>query len=159
VEAEIQSIEERYTIFEALRKFDRISRVSIYLHPANPDLTDVTRKIQDRLKQLRADTYLERYEARVTEPGLNVVEDQEITSKISLAEDGYGKAEVTGTIETETVTVTTADSPMTAFAEGDEAPPERVLEELSSGIRRIFERFGHTLTLSDKNSRETDHET
>ncbi len=119
MEAEIQSIEERYTIFEALRKFDRISRVSIYLHPANPDLTDVTRKIQDRLKQLRADTYLERYEARVTEPGLNVVEDQEITSKISLAEDGYGKAEVTGTIETETVTVTTADSPMTNSRETD----------------------------------------
>lgn len=146
VAAEIQSIEEPYRIFEALRRFERISRVSIYLHPANPDLTDVTRRIHSRLKQLGADTYAERYEAGKLEPGLQVVDDTEVTSKISMAEDGYGKAEVTGTLEGEIVTVTTADSPLTAFADGDEVQPEVALEELLPTIRRIFARFGKTLS-------------
>lgn len=158
VAAEIQSIEQQYTIFEALSDFERINRVSIYLHPANPDLTDATRNIQNRLKQLRTDTYIERYESRGSEAGLEVLHDQEIRSKISMAEDGYGKAEVTGTMEGEIITITTADSPLTAFTEGDVSPPEVVLEELSGPIRKIFQRFGKTLSLRGERSRESDDE-
>jgi hypothetical protein len=141
VDAEILTIDEQWRIFEVLRRFRRISKVSIYLHPANPDLTEVTRNIQNRLKKLEADVYIEKYEAAASKVGLNVVEDPEINSKISMAADGYGRAEVTGTIDGEELTVSTANNPVTAISGGDDVPAEAVFEHLTPTIRRVFSRY------------------
>jgi hypothetical protein len=141
VDAEIQSIEEPFRIAQALMEFEKVSRISIYLHPANPDITAVTERIQARLLKLKAETYRETYESNANPKGLNVREDQEVVGKISMAEDGYGRAEVTGIIQGEEVTVTTADSPIIAYSGNDEVPDEQALEGLLPRFRRIFDRY------------------
>jgi hypothetical protein len=141
VDAEIQTIQEPYRIFEAMKKFQRISAVSIYLHPSNPSLRDVWKRTDNRLKQVGAANYSEKYESKPDGGGLSIVEDEDVNSKIAMAEDGYGHAEITGTMEDHPMTVSTRDSPISSYSGADEDAPELVLERLSSTIRRVFSRF------------------
>lgn len=141
VNAEIQSIEEQFKIFEAIRRFKSISRVFVYLHPSNPSNTERWEKIDKRLKKLGASSFHEQYEGKPDGDGLDIIEDEELTSKISMADDGYGKADVTGDMDGEIRTVSTKDNPITALAPNDEEPPENVMQKLTSPIRNIFNRF------------------
>jgi len=141
VNAEIQAIEERFQVLEIIKKFKSISKVEIYLHPSNPNLSDLWKDIDQRLKTLSATSYKEVYENDKKESTLNVADDSEIRGKVAMAEDGYGKASVTGELEGEVKTVSTKDNPITALAPGDEEEPEKVLESLDESLRRIFQRF------------------
>lgn len=141
VNAEIQAIEDQFKIFEAIKKFEFISKVFVYLHPSNPSNRDLWKRVDERLKKLGASTYHEQYEGKPEGQGLDIVEDEDLTSKISMADDGYGKADVTGKMDGETRTVSTKDNPITALAPSDEDPPESVIDRLSSPLRNIFRRF------------------
>lgn len=141
VNAEIQAIEEQFKIFDAIRKFKSISKVFVYLHPSNPSNSDRWARVDQRLKQIGAASFHEQYEAKQNGDGLNIIEDEELTSKISMADDGYGKADVTGEMDGETKTISTKDNPITALAPNDEEPPDNVIARLSSSIRNIFNRF------------------
>lgn len=141
VNAEIQAIEEQYKIFEAIKKFKSISKVVIYLHPSNPSNSERWERVDKRLKTLGASSYHEQYEGKPKGYGLDIVEDEELTSKIFMADDGYGKADVTGEMDGEVRTISTKDNPITALAPNDEEPPETVIDRLSSTIKSIFSRF------------------
>ena len=141
VSADIQAIEERYKIFEAIRRFKTISKVFVYLHPSNPRSTKRWKRIDDRLKRLGASKYQEQYESKPNGDGLDIIRDPELKSKITMADDGYGKAEVTGQIEGETRTISTRDNPITALAANDDQPPESVISKLGSALKKIFSRF------------------
>ncbi len=141
VNADIQAIEDEYKIFEAIRRFQSISRVAISLHPSNPSNRDVWKKYDERFKQMRVGSFKEEYESKQNGDGLNVVDDEEVTGKISMADDGYGRADVTGNIDGETKTISTKDNPITASAPGDDQAPESVFESLATPFRNIFRRF------------------
>jgi hypothetical protein len=65
--------------------------------------------------------YNEFYETGGKYSTLTVIDDQEIHSKIAMAEDGYGEACVKGTLNGEAKTITTKDNPVSAIApDGDE---------------------------------------
>jgi hypothetical protein len=141
VNAEIQVIEEQFKIFDAIKKFKSISKVFVYLHPSNPSNSDRWERIDKRLKKLGASSFHEQYDGKPDGKGLDIVEDEELTSKIFMADDGYGKADVTGEMNGEVRIVSTKDNPITALAPNDEEPPENVITKLSTAIRKIFSRF------------------
>ncbi len=141
VNAEIQSIEEEYKIFEAIRAFQKIQRLHIYLHPSNPSNRDVWRRTDDRLKNVGASNYYEHYDADPLLGNLNIIDDEDINSKITMADDGYGKADITGIIDGEIKTISTKDNPISTQAPGDDNPPITVLNRLLEKIQTIFRRF------------------
>lgn len=141
VNAEIQAIEERFQVLELMKKFRSISKVEIYLHPSNPNLAELWKNVDQRLKKIGVTNYKETYESDKRDVSLTVTDDEEIRSKIAMAEDGYGKGAVTGELEGETRTITTSDNPITAEASGDDEQPAKVLEELSKSLQNIFDRF------------------
>ncbi|MGK9477904.1 hypothetical protein [Melioribacter sp. OK-6-Me] len=142
VSAEIQSIDEEEKIFEAIKKFKKVLKLQIYLHPSNPNNRDIWKRTDDRLKKLGASKYKEYYEAQ-EDGNLNITDDEEINSKISMADDGYGQAAVTGEMDGEKKTVKTGDNPVTAKAPGDNLKPAEALEILMAKIKEIFGRFKH----------------
>lgn len=141
VNAEIQAIEERFQVLELLKKFKSISKVEISLHPSNPNLSELWKDFDERLKGVSATSYKEIYENDKPGATLKVAEDKDIRGKIAMAEDGYGKAGVTGEMDGEQRTITTRDNPITAVAPGDDEEPENVLESLSESLQKIFDRF------------------
>jgi len=141
IDAEIQAIEERTKIFDAIKAFEKVRKVSIYLHPSNPRLSRVWEKTDQRLKKLRASKYHEAFEAGSNEVGLEMVNDKEIESKITMADDGYGKADITGLRDGKEKTVSTSDNPIIIMAPPDDEPAESVLEKLIEVFKDIFKRF------------------
>lgn len=141
INAEIQSIEEDYKIFDVIRAFSKIKRVQIYLHPPNPSNREIWKRTDERLKKLGAANYYEHYEVDPEIGNLNITEDSEINSKISMADDGYGKADVTGELNGEVKTISTSDNPITTQAPNDDVEASNVLDKLLIKLRIIFSRF------------------
>lgn len=138
---DIQSITEDLSLLELLRKFSRIQEVLISLHPSNPSNRDVWQRTDERIKALNAATYQEKIEADPKSSGLNVVNDDETTGKITMAVDGYGKAEVRGTLDGETKVVSSDDNPISIQAPNDEALVEDILKTVLLTFRIIKGRF------------------
>jgi len=141
VSAEIQSIDEEEKIFEAIRKFKKIIKLQIYLHPSNPSNRERWKKTDERLKELGVAKYKEHYEADESDGNLNIIDDEDIYSKITMADDGYGQASVTGDLEGERKTIKTGDNPVIAKAPSDYLEASKVLEILMLKIKEIFDRF------------------
>jgi hypothetical protein len=141
IDAEIQSIEDNYKIFEEIKKFEKIKKVNIYLHPSNPSTRHIWRRTDERMKKLNAGSYSEHYEADALKGDLNIKSDKDIHSKITMADDGYGKAEVIGVMDGDSKTISTSDNPVTIMAPNDDEPANTVLERMTSKIKEIFKRF------------------
>ena len=144
INAEIQTVEDRIHIFEAINRFQRIMNVSIYLHPTNPNYDIAYKLIDERIKNLEADSYTEIYKASPEGDGLKIKDDKEIEGKITMADDGYGEARVTGEIDGKIITVSTKDNPITAEAPSKAEPPS-VLGVLWATFEHIRERFRNDL--------------
>lgn len=143
VDAEIESIEEEYEFFQKLQEFEVINRIEIQLHPSNPSLRDDWKDIDNKLKALKASTYKEEYEAKNETSGLNIKaiqNDPDIKSKLTMADDGYGKAKVVGKIKEELKQITTSDHPVTMDVPIHENIQD-TFNELKSGFFKIFNRF------------------
>jgi hypothetical protein len=141
VQAEIQSIEEELPMLETLQRFTRIQEVRIVLHPSNPNNRDIWDRTDRRIKDLNAVKYQEQLEANRHSDGLYVTQDEEIKGKITMAVDGYGLAEVTGTLDGNNKTVRTNDNPITRQAPNDDAPVEDIFQSILLAFRIIKERF------------------
>ena len=141
VEAEVQFIHTPENVLAALRRFDHIGRLHITLHPSNPSMRDVWRSQDERLKRLEAKTFEEEYTA-APDGSLRIADDLDVVAKITMAEDGYGKARVDGTIDGHPVTISTRDNPVTADIDSEQArEPARALELLAASFEGIFSRF------------------
>ena len=143
VDAEARAIEETLHLANEMRSFDRVLELDIFLHPSNPSNRDVWRRQDDRLKRLGAMKYREKYETPRSQPffTLRIMEDEEIQSKIAMAEDGYGEVRVSGEKDGRPLRISTRDNPVSVEAPVRETALERVLESLERTFRRIFERF------------------
>ena len=141
-DVEIDNIEEPFSLREELKRFNRVREVHIALHPSNPSNREVWKRVDKRLKDVKATKYIEQYETKDPfSTGLLIVDDQDILSKIAMAEDGYGKVVVTGEIQGEDHIVTTTDNPVTALASGEGEPPKNILRSLRGTFSRILARF------------------
>lgn len=139
VGAELQSIVEDYKIDEAIQRFAKISRISVDIHPSNPNNRDIYRHIDKRLKDLNAAKIKETIIAK--EGGINreTLKDDDALKALTMASDGYGFGTVEGEIEGRRTAVTTEDSPVQqdVIATDD---PENLLDQLRSTFWRIVRR-------------------
>jgi hypothetical protein len=141
VDAEIQGVEEENQLREAMARFSAISRVRIYLHPSNPNNRDLWKRTDDRLRSLGVTDYHEQYQGKQQTTPLRITQDEEVRAKIAMAEDGYGRAELTGVLDGEEQTLSTDDNPVSATAPGEEETPEMILEHLLAKFTGIISRF------------------
>jgi hypothetical protein len=141
IDAEIQTIQDQIKLLEELKKFTRLYRISLYLHPSNPSNSERWRHIDERLKRLEAAKIKEEIEIKKEGTGLAIVEDPETLSKIYMAEDGYGKARITGESDGITKTISTQDNPVKEKVEEEPDNIEGTFERLTKKIRSIFNRF------------------
>lgn len=141
VNAEIQSIQEQVTLLDELRYFRTVNRVSISLHPSNPSNRDIWRRVDERLRGVNATSYRESYEADARKGGLRVTEDPDITQKIAMAQDGYGKVEVIGERDGKLVKFSTRDNPMSILAPSDVEGPNRIFPAIRESVSSFLDRF------------------
>jgi len=141
VKAEILPIDEPHRLREAMKRLEKISRIFVYLHPSNPSNRDIWRRTDERLQRLKASSYREDYQSDGRSEGLEISDDEELESKIAMAEDGYGRVDITGQEAGENITVSTRDMPVTTLAGTDDEDPEVVLNLLAASVRRILQRF------------------
>jgi len=140
ISAELMLIEEPARMLELIKAFSRIEELAIYLHPSNPSNRERWRRIDERLRGLEAAKARQSYTAR-PDRSLKVESDEEILASITMAEDGYGEAEIRGTLQGRRKVVRTRDNPVSVEAPGDELPPEAVIEALLGGFEDILKRF------------------
>ncbi|MFA5403897.1 MAG: hypothetical protein WC358_03075 [Ignavibacteria bacterium] len=143
VNADIELVQERYKIFEEIHKFNFIERVLIELHPSNPSLSEDWKEVDKYIKDLNASTIKEQYYANQKEKGLKIIENNDIRAKITMADDGYGNAEINGIIDDNQVTIKTKDNPITESAPTDEIENNLILNYLKNKFLNIFSRFKH----------------
>lgn len=141
VDVAIQSIQDRYKIFEEIERFDYIEKVDITLHPSNPRSSKIWDGIDKDFKELGIGKYQEHYKAKSDGEGLKIKDSVEVRAKITMADDGYGKADVTGVINKQKVTVSTKDNPVTEMAPGDSVEKETVYTYIKDKLNNIFSRF------------------
>jgi hypothetical protein len=141
ISAEILPINEPEAFKEALRRFSRIDRLSIYLHPSNPSSREIWRPIDDKLREMNAKEYREEYDGQRSDSGLKPDADESVGRKIAMAEDGYGHAEATGIREGKKRTASTRALPLSSDAPSDAAPGASVLRALSDSFLSVLRRF------------------
>lgn len=142
VDAEIETIQEREKVFESMKELKRITKIKLRLHPSNPSYSHIWASYDMRIKALGASKSLEEYEAEPKFGNLKIAQDQDIVSKITMADDGYGKAEITGqTDNDETRKITTGDFPITEQAPDGKHSASQVLDYLQQKFSIIMDRF------------------
>lgn len=144
IDAEVQAINQEESFFEAIKSFDSIAKVSIYLHPSNPSSRDIWKRVDERFKSLGLESYTEVYKLKEDRSNLDIEGDEEISSKLHMASDGYGKAKVRGKKDGEYETVTTGDNPIEAEVENsveNSEPPQEILKQILPTFRSLFNRI------------------
>jgi hypothetical protein len=141
LDVEIQSIDERSQIFEAIRRFRTIERVVVALHPSNPSNSALWRATDEKLKKMEAGSYREQFDAKKGGTGLKIEGQEDLTGKITMAADGYGKAAVTGQVDGQRKTVSTQRQAVSALAPDDDEPTGTILKGLGPSMKEIFGRF------------------
>jgi len=139
IRASMQVITDEYSIFEEIEKFKSINRLEVSLHPSNPNMNPEWEKIDESLKRREADEYYERFKS---DGGLNVEDEEEIRSKLSMAKDGYGRGEFEGIDEDgEEKVVATDDTPATSEVPLSLKDPLEIIDYLYGSIRSVMSRF------------------
>ncbi|NJR54409.1 MAG: hypothetical protein HC768_07210 [Acaryochloris sp. CRU_2_0] len=144
IDAEVQAINQEESFFEAVKSFDSIAKVSIYLHPSNPSSRDIWKRVDERFKNLGLESYTEVYKLKADRSNLDIEGDEEINSKLHMASDGYGKAKVRGKKDGEYETVTTGDNPIEAEVENsveNTERPQEILKQILPTFRSLFNRI------------------
>jgi hypothetical protein len=139
--AEILPINQLEMFQEALRKFTRIDRLSIYLHPSNPSNRQPWRRVDERLQAMNVSQYQEVYRGNPAKGGLKPEADKSILRKIVMTEDGYGRTEAIGIIDGKPHKASTQRQPLSAPAPNDAAPGATVLRALANSFTSILKRF------------------
>lgn len=141
VNAEIQSIEQERKLLEELSGFKAIHKVSIYLHPSNPNSRKIWRRIDKRMRDLNATSYRENYETKQEKGSLKIADDPDVRRKIAMAEDGYGSVVVTGERDGKMDTVSTNDNPFSILAPSNDEDPKFAFPALRQAISEFLSRF------------------
>lgn len=104
---ELSNVNEEYVFTEKVLKLTNIKKVTIDLIPSNPQFRDRWKDIDNSLKERRIDKYKEVQTSKGD--GLGIIIDEETKSKFTMAEDGYGEASVSGTLDGSPKTISTRE--------------------------------------------------
>lgn len=138
--ARIDPIYRELRVLEAVAELATIYSVKLKLRPTNPTNREPYRKIDERLKELRA--IYEKQEVAGGPEGLNrdALEEDEIYAGILMAEDGYGTARIEGLDQQgRPTTITTTEAPE-AVRVADPQPDRRTLQVIEDWFVRLRER-------------------
>jgi hypothetical protein len=142
VDAEILPIGRDYELLEQLARFTAVHEVAIALRPSNPSSRDIWKRQDERIRELNATCYREKIEIDPRKGTLNVADDGDIRAKIAMAQDGYGRADVTGQLDGREQTISTKDNPVTIILSSyDDEHPEHFLPEIREMVVSLMERF------------------
>lgn len=138
IEALVTPIMEPGDFFRKLQEFEEVATVRFTLHPTNPNFRPEYRKLDAKMKRIRADSYTEEYKAAPNES--LQTEDPHISAGLTMASDGYGSGVVKGQSDGEEREIRTGDSPTTTAIPLTEDDPVSILERLRSAFDRIRNR-------------------
>lgn len=93
INVDIQIISEEHDVFVALKEFSKINNIYITLHPSNPSFRDRWKEVDEELRHSNVETYSSKY---TSSKGIKVSDESNVFSEISMASDGYGKADIDG---------------------------------------------------------------
>lgn len=142
VDAEVQAIEEQLRFLDELKSLDNVRRVSISLHPSNPSNREVWRSLDEKLRNFNASSYREYYESDPRRgASLNVVGSEDVSQKITMAEDGYGRVEAEGQRGGKMVKISTGDNPMSILAPSDTEYAGALFPAIRDALASFWERF------------------
>jgi Domain of unknown function (DUF4747) len=140
IEAIMYTVQEEVDFSEMFAQFKSIKKISLVLHPSNPNFRNRWKGYDDRIKAIGATEYKENYITKKEEGTLKP--DTEIEDKIVMAQDGYGTASASGIKnDGEEGTISTSNNPSTAQAPGNEERPDIIVSFLWIKISAIFNRF------------------
>lgn len=139
----IDPIGTRYDFLEEVRSFERITRVSLTIRPSNPHASKVWQELDDMMRENGIDTFHEQYEAKKQGHTINI-ESNLIQEKITMAEDGYGKASVEGVKEGRKSVVRTGKNQIIVPTENP-----NILGGLFGQLRTTFNRLNNRIKGED----------
>lgn len=141
VSAELQTIEKRETFLKAIASMDRVSFLKIDLHPTNPAYNDIYREIDERMKRRRVKAYREEFVGSGEGPGLSLTDDSDVASKVTMAEDGYGRAVASGIRNGKRTTVATSQNPVSVQTETRDRSAGQILGSIVDEFAALFRRI------------------
>ncbi len=133
IDVKLNLIEEEYTILDAIKKFERITRITTELYPTNPNNRDVYKSIDERLKRLGASKVKQTIESEAGFKKDALLDDDSYYGVI-MAVDGYGSGSVEGVKDNRRIIVTTGQSPLQKRIIANEKEVDRLKELLSQFI-------------------------
>ena len=142
VQATIEVISDRITVYEAIEKMRMINSLEVRLHPSNPTNDPIWAGIDGRIKDMNAHEYQQSLDAPSGESlNKNALKKEDIYLQgIPMAADGYGSAAVSGELDGQQRTVSTEGSPVTVAVDDLEQEPESIVQQLLRMFRRLWDR-------------------
>ena len=141
VGAQVETVDEGMKIEEAIRRFEVVRKISFDIHPTNPSNREVYKRVDERLKRLKAEKLKQTIENN-TKEGLDkgaLLEDETYRSLV-MATDGYGSGSIHGFVEGRKVVITTGDSPIRKEIV-ESASLAEMLEDLLPTFKQIWNRM------------------
>lgn len=131
---DIALITDKKQVFERISSWDKVEKVTVTLHPSNPNSSKIWADVDKKMKKLNIGSYKSIYRSE-SEDGLRV--EDEIRSEIAMATDGYGVADLSGEKDKRKVQATTKKSSIIeAFPKNNE--DNQTSDEWYAGIIKKF---------------------
>jgi hypothetical protein len=142
ISAEIDPIQEQFSIVEELQRFDVILELDVTLHPSNPDHSDLWADQDAKLKRRNVKWSRTKMRGAEENGGLRIKDDREIIASLHMAEDGYGTAALKGRRDGKNRRVTSRKAQISQQGPNDELDNSFVLnallEAFDDALRRLL---------------------
>jgi hypothetical protein len=141
-DVKISTIDDRAHVLKEFANFERIEKIAIELVPSNPDNSPIWKDLDDDMKKQELAKLKKEIYVRPDSTGRALQSNKDIIASLTMAEDGYGSATVTGVKNGKRAVLRTHDTPVFMKVwEGEEEANESVLARLLPGVLSIFERI------------------
>lgn len=135
----VESIDEETKILDAINKFDLLERISVEVHPTNPNNRHIYKDVDTRIKGLEAQSFRQEIIGGTNGLNKNNVLSDDIYNSLVMAVDGYGEGVVVGKVDGEKKTIHTYDSPVNCDVDSAQ-DDSLVLLILNKAFKRIWNR-------------------
>jgi hypothetical protein len=135
----ITKIDKTYEILRVISEFEIIKKVTVKLRPSNPHSQPRWDATDKRIRNIGVTEYFESYSTSLSDHSLQVLGDEELESKIQMAEDGYGEAKVSGIKDGVSSLVKTGRNLISGSFKFDENEPVAFIEKIYQFITDITE--------------------
>jgi hypothetical protein len=135
----ITKIDKTYEILRAISEFEVIKKVTVKLRPSNPHSQPIWDATDQRIRNIGVTEYFESYSTNISDHSLKVLGDEELASKIQMAEDGYGEARVSGIKDGVLSLVKTGKNLISGGFKFDENEPVAFMEKIHQFITDMTE--------------------